>query len=290
MKTQSAIRKISLWAVLCGFWLCSQCLVTLAQTTNGSPSGKFNLGQMSGVFTIEDFKVVSGISQAAGWLTGNVTDPSGTNQVGTFTNFAVRVPLSGLLSGNPVDLGIIEDPVTLPTLSTNTCDLLGVVVGEIDVILPGLGLDVHVNQISLIVRADRERTIGNLLCNVLSGGGILGLTNAMALSSPIQGGSSKNLLTVDQVRGLFGILLGSGLPGTITPAPPPTFEAASASSNASGNGSSGAADNAKVDLLQNFLQSVISTIQPVNALGPSPGGSTLPSRNGVQSAKSPPAN
>jgi hypothetical protein len=43
------------------------------------------------------------------------------------------------------------------------------VIGEIDITVPGLGLNLHVNEVSIVVRSDRETAIGELLCTVLGG-------------------------------------------------------------------------------------------------------------------------
>ncbi len=222
MKLQCSTRKVLAAAFLCGAWLWGQPTEVWAQagvSGNGASQGAFTMGKLNGVFTVEDFQSANGVSVAAGWLTATVTDPYGTNQLGAFTNMAVRMPISGILSGDPIMLGV-GDPVTLPSLSTNTCSILGIVVGAIDVVVPGLGLDVHVNEISLVVQSDRNTTIGNLLCNILGGGGVLGLTNLVAGytgSGSGPAGSAKSSLTVQQAQGLMGILLGPGLPGSLDP-------------------------------------------------------------------------
>jgi hypothetical protein len=236
--------------------------------------GTFTLGRVSGVFTVSDFKTVNGVSQASGWLTANVTG-TGTNQIGTFTNLPVRMPVSGILAGDPVEVGIIDNPVILPQLSTNTCELLGIVVGDVDVTIPGLGLNLHVNEISIVVRSDRETTIGELLCNVL-GDGLLGKSKSVssATAAPQSGvetpsTSSPNALTTGQLRGLIGIMLGTGVSRITNSAASPLASGGASS----GKRSSPLHKDPKLGLLQNFLQQVISTMDPAKA-GTSTSGQT----------------
>jgi hypothetical protein len=291
MKTQFSIRKAVLgaWAFLgCCGWICSQPAASWAQ----DPRGNFTLGRVNGVFTVEDFKNVNGISHASGWLTASVTDTE-TNEVGTFTNFPVRMPVSGLLSANPVEVGLVSDPVILPQLSTNTCEILGIVVGAIDVTIPGLGLNVHVNEISLIVRSDRETTIGDLLCNIL-GDGLLGSTSlassksTTAGSTPTSAGTglapaapTNSVLTVGQLQGLMGILLGTDLsatPGTAGLEP-------TSGATATATGSSAKSADPKLALLQGFLQRVITTIEPPKSAAPT-SQTPSPTLKGAQPVKS----
>jgi hypothetical protein len=253
MKTQFSIRKAVLGAFLCCGWLISQ------PSWAEEPRGNFTLGRVNGVFTVEDFKNVNGISHASGWLTATVTD-NDTNQVGTFTNFPVRMPVSGLLSANPVEVGLVSDPVILPQLSTNTCEILGIVVGAIDVTVPGLGLNVHVNEISLIVRSDRETTIGDLLCNILGDNGLLGVNKSLAPGSTPP--ATNTVLTVGQLQGLSGILLGANpADGTVNSQP-------GSGGTVAGSSSAKNAADPKLGLLQNFLQQVITTVAPSKAAVP----------------------
>jgi hypothetical protein len=227
-------------------------LATAAAETTHASRGGFSLGNVGGVFTVSDFRPVNGTKMAAGWLTANVTDPTGTSEVGMFTNFPVRVPVSGVLEGNPIDAGSIDDPVILPQLSTNTCSLLGIVVGAIDVTIPGLGLNVHVNQISIVVRADRETTVGDLLCTLL-GDDLLG--------APLEGNkvapatSTENGLTVEQLRALVGIVLGPGLAETT--------DAAGSQLTAKNKGlSKKNSKKTNLVLLQDLFQAVMVTMEP----------------------------
>jgi hypothetical protein len=259
MKTQFSIRKAVLGAVLCYGWLCSQPAASRAQ----EPRGNFTLGRINGVFTVEDFKNVNGISHASGWLTATVTD-SETNQVGTFTNFPVRMPVSGLLSANPVEVGLVSDPVILPQLSTNTCEILGIVVGAIDLTIPGLGLNLHVNEISIIVRSDRETTIGDLLCNIL-GDGLLGTSSLAGTSKSLTGSTppgTNTVLSVGQLQGLLGILLGAN------PADSGASQPSSGTPVAGTSSPAKAASDPKLGLLQNFLQRVITTVDPAKSAAP----------------------
>jgi hypothetical protein len=256
-------RRCLLLGLLCGGWLWSQPIAAEAQISSGNSRGGFSLGNVTGVFTVSDFRAVNGTSMAAGWLTAHVTDPTGTNEVGMFTNFPVRLPVSGVLAGNPIDSGTIDDPVILPQLGTNTCSLLGMVVGPIDLTVLGLGLNLHVNQISAVVRGDRETTVGDLLCTLL-GDDLLG---AAPEGSPTQDG-----LTVEQLRGLMGILLGPGISGAGSP---PTSEGSSGSS-------SGKTD---LGLLQNVLQGMILTMDPSKSRTPTAGQTSVTKQKQVESAK-----
>jgi hypothetical protein len=243
--------------------------------SGSSPRGAFSLGRVDGVFTVSDFKSVNGSSMAAGWLSGNVTDSTGTSEVGRMTDLPVRVPVSGLLSGGPISAGFIDNPVILPQLSTNTCTLLGIVIGAIDITLPGLGLNLHVNEISIVARSDRETTIGDLLCTLLG-------DNNDLLGSPVTStdpqiatsaeknvaGTSKNALTVEQLRGLAGIVLGSGIRGTSD-----VSKSAAAGADPSANNSALVKNDVKRGHVQNLLQHVIKTIKPSK---PSATGNQVP--------------
>jgi hypothetical protein len=258
-----------LLTLICAGWLSSHPAASTAQVSKGALS----VGRLSGVFTISDFKSVNGTSQAAGWLTANVTDATGTNDIGRFTNFPVRVPVSGILSGDPVEVGLVSDPVILPELSTNSCSLLGIVIGAIDITIPGIGLNLHVNEISIVVRADRETTVGEILCTLL-GDSLLGSNLASASTPPIisltgnslvQAHSAKSILTLEQIRGLAGILLGPGI----------THDAASMQStskataaNSPTNSLAQTKTDPKLGLLQNFLHQVIRTMEPSKLAAP----------------------
>lgn len=215
--------------------------------------GAFSLGSINGVFTVSDFTAVNGSSLAAGWLSANVTDTTGANDVGTFTNFPVRVPVSGLLAGGPVEADFISDPVILPQLSTNTCAILGIVVGAIDVTVPGLGLNLHVNEISIVARADRETTIGNLLCTILGsnnnllGGAPLASSVTVTASSMTELGAGT-MLTVEQLRGLTDIVFEPRLPRGFELAGEPA-------------GSGNKSDHPRKGLLQNLVHRVVKTMK-----------------------------
>lgn len=232
-----------------GVWLCSQIAVSAVESR-----GALNLGRVGGVFTVADFKAVNGVSQAVGWFTADVTDTTGTNQVGTFTNFPLRVPVSGILSADSIDAGMISDPIMLPQLSTNTCTLLGVVVGAVDVTVPGLGLNLHVNEISLVARGDRETSIGDLLCRVLGDQG------AFALSGPapqsLTEAAPQKEMTVDQLRGLTSILLGPGVAGATDTG------SVQSGSALSGNTFPQTIAEPTAGLLQNILERTIQALQP----------------------------
>jgi hypothetical protein len=232
--------------------------LAFASAASQASKGAFSLGRLGGVFTVADFKSVNGSSQAAGWLTANVTDGAGS-EVGKFTNFPVRLPVSGVLAGEPVELGMISDPVILPELSTNTCSLLGVVIGAIDVTIPGLGLNVHVNEISLVVRADRETTVGDLLCTLLGddllGSAQIAAANTATANSLAQTSSNKkNLMSPEQLRGLAGIFLGPGVSG-------PNDKSSKTTPTL---GSS--AKDLKLGLVQKLVHQVIRTVKPKAAV------------------------
>jgi hypothetical protein len=234
-------------------------------------SGALNAGRLSGVFTVSDFRSVNGTSQAAGWLTANVTDASGTNEIGRFTNFPIRVPVSGVLEGAPLELGANDNPLILPQLSTNTCSILGIVIGAIDITIPGPGLNVHVNEISLVVRADRETTVGEILCSLL-GEDVLGSGLASANTLPtlrLTGDSSarsdsiNKVLTLDQARGLVGILLGRSLyAGTDAVSSRSTSKATAASTNSVQNSFAQTKADPNLVLLQKFVREVVQTMEP----------------------------
>jgi hypothetical protein len=235
----------------------------LCETFAQGPRAAFALGRMSGVFTVADFRAVNGTSLAAGWLTANVTDSTGTRELGTFTNFPVRLPVSGVLEGDPIEAGFVSEPVVLPELSTNTCLLLGVVIGPIGLTVPGLGLNLHVNQISIVVRSDRETAIGDMLCAIL-GADLLGsgtpIESGLATDSSAQAGSAKKDLTPEQLRNLVGILLGPGVVGAGDASPKLT--------DSSANTPAGKKPDPNVGLLQSVLQQAILTMQPAKAAAP----------------------
>jgi hypothetical protein len=266
-------RSCVLLAWLCGGWLYSQPAASEAQVYNpsgGGSRGAFTLGRMSGVFTVADFRSVNGVTQAAGWLTANVTDASGT-KVGAFTNFPVRVPVSGILAENPIEADAISDPVILPQLGTNTCTLLGVVIGAIDITVPGLGLNLHVNELSIVVRGDRDTTVGDLLCTLL-GDNLLAFspmpdgtsTRTISMESSLTKASlNTNVVTLEQLRGLTGIVLGAPDVTALR-----TSGVTLASTESSANTSSQTKTDPRLGLLQNLLQRAILTMQPTKAAAP----------------------
>jgi hypothetical protein len=259
MTTQNKAATCLLLALLCGGWPWCQPPAAAADSSNALASnrrGAFTFGQVNGVFTVADFASVNGLSQAAGWLTADVTDSTGVSQLGTFTNFPIRVPVSGVLAGDPIPADIIDTPVILPQLSTNTCALLGVVVGDIDLTVPGLGLDVHVNEISLLVRSDRQTTIGDLLCTIL-GGDLLGAPAVSSGSSPVPASVSqvdpvKSVLTADQLQGLTDIVFSPGLPAV----------SRAAVTNAPTRQNTSGKERADLELMKNLVQRTVRTMQP----------------------------
>jgi hypothetical protein len=252
----------------------------LAMTSSGSQAqrGAFSLGSVNGVFTVSDFKSVDGRSMAAGWLSANVTDTTETSEVGTFANFPVRVPVSGVLAGEPVSAGFVSDPVILPELSTNTCSLLGIVVGAIDITIPGLGLNLHVNEISIVVRADRETTVGDLLCTLL-GDDLLGApvvsgdteTNSgPPRETSMEANGGGGAMSLGQLRALADIVLDPGSADST--------DASTAETSSKTKGPKGASKKkAELELAQKLVQRVIATMQP---------STSLPKVKGKKEAKS----
>ena len=246
-------------AALVFAWLAGAPANVLAQHHGKSghdSRGGFTLGKINGVFTVTEFKAVNGVSQATGWLTADLIDSGGVNRVGAVTNFPVRMPVAGLLSGKAIEVGtfVIDDPAVLPQLSTNTCVLLGVVIGAIDITLPGLGLSVHVNEISLIVRADRETTVGDLLCTLL-GDDLLGAAPVVAQSTArtaegrlvAPAAVAQKVLTLEQLRGMLAIALGPGVATSGKPSGSAELSAAQA--------------DPRPRLVQDLVRQVITTIK-----------------------------
>ncbi len=129
-------------------------------------NGVLQLQKLSGIFTVTDFQTVNGVSEARGFLTAEAVDSAG-GLLDIFTNTPVRMPmpLNGALTGKLAN--IPKDYIPPPTLSTNLCIILAVSVEFVDVTVPGLGLNVHVNQLLVAIRADKNTRLGDVLCTIL---------------------------------------------------------------------------------------------------------------------------
>jgi hypothetical protein len=142
---------------------------TNGPTAKAGSNAVLNLTRLKGDFTVTAFQVVNGVSEAVGMVTAEATDSTGAS-VDIFTNIPVRLPmpLNGPLTGKASLLSSVsKEYVPPPTLSTNLCTILAISIEFIDVTIPGLGLNVHVNQLLLGVRADRETRLGDVLCTLL---------------------------------------------------------------------------------------------------------------------------
>jgi cytochrome c peroxidase len=140
--------------------------------TGGSTNDVLNLQRLRGVFTVTGFQVVNGNSEAVGSITAEAIDSAGV-PVELVTNAPIRLPLplNGALAGKASLLASLgKDYVPPPQPGTNLCKILGVSIGFIDIVVPGLSLNLHVNELSLVVRADRDTQLGNVLCTLLGEG------------------------------------------------------------------------------------------------------------------------
>jgi cytochrome c peroxidase len=167
---QYVSRKCVMLALICGGWLWVPATGSTATITNSDAA--LHLKRLSGVFTVTGFQAVNGTSEAVGMLTAQATDSAGLS-VDIIRNAAVRLPmpLNGALAGKASLLtSLSSDMVPPPQLGTNICKILGISLQFIDITIPGLGLNVHVNELSLVVRADRDTDLGNVLCTLLGEG------------------------------------------------------------------------------------------------------------------------
>jgi cytochrome c peroxidase len=166
--TQGATRRCLLVTTL----LCSGLLQpNVSGAATGPSNAVVNLKRLNSVFTVTAFRVVNGVSEAVGMLTAEATDSAGVS-VNLFTEAPVRVPmaLKGSLAGKTnmlASASLSKEYVPPPQLSSNLCKILGVSIEFIDVTIPGLGLNVHVNELSFVVRADKETALGSMLCTLL---------------------------------------------------------------------------------------------------------------------------
>ncbi len=166
MTKQNRTAKCLLIVCVCVGGLLMQPVSTWAQAS-GNPA--LTLNKLQGVFTVTAFQVVNGVGEATGFLTAEATDMNGM-AVDIFTNTPVRVPmpLNGPLTGKASLLSdLSKDYVPPPMLSTNLCIILAISVAFVDVTVPGLGLNVHVNQLLVAIRADKATRLGDVLCTIL---------------------------------------------------------------------------------------------------------------------------
>lgn len=194
MRTQHVTGSSLLLAFLC--WLWSQPAASgvppgSSTATGGTNNAVLNVKRLSGVFTVTAFENVNGASEAIGMLSARAIDGSGS-LINLFTNASVRlpIPLNGALAGkanllaklssrSPTRSGpgtrtalpaSLDEYVPPPQLGSNTCKILAISIEFIDIVVPGLALNLHVNQLSLVVQADRDTDLGNVLCTLLGEG------------------------------------------------------------------------------------------------------------------------
>ncbi len=169
MTTQHTTRRCLGVLLLCSAWFCchwSGYAQGIFGTTNNAT---LNLARLSAAFTVTDIQVTNGMGEAVGILTVDAT-PAGGSGVNLSTNLLIHVPvpLDGALAGKAAVLGSLDStPVQPPSLSTNLCIILAISIDFVDVTVPGLGLNVHVNQLLLGVRADKDTRLGSVLCTIL---------------------------------------------------------------------------------------------------------------------------
>ena len=178
-----------------------------AATTATDGNAVIHLNRLMGVFTVTGVQSVNGVTEAVGLFTAEATDSTGVSlDVLTGVPMRLPMPLNAALTGKgSLSAKFHEPPVIPPQLSTNLCTILGISIEFIDLVIPGLGLNLHVNEIVLVVRADRETTLGDVLCTLL-GEDAFG-NNPVAAASLNVRSDGKNVL-----------IEGTG-PGTLRSAP-----------------------------------------------------------------------
>ncbi len=198
--------------------LCAACLwvvfLLAASEASGSnaaaaPSAPpITLSRLSGDFIVTSFEVVNGVCQATGFLTAEATDTAGV-LLSIFTNVPVRMPLpvNSRSAAKASLLGKLDGFVPPPQPGTNLCKLLGISIQFIDLTVPGVGLNVHVNELSLVVRGDRGTRLGDALCALIGEGAYQNI-DAVALRTVAQqmGLASLSTVPVPEPGGLDQIL------------------------------------------------------------------------------------
>jgi hypothetical protein len=126
------------------------------------------VGKFNGTFQLTRFSASSSQVLANGYLSGTLTDSTGT-ALGTVMK-AVAIPVDLASSGSALrnDKGLVAN--------ATTCDILSLVLGPLHLDL--LGLTVDLNQVVLDIAAQTGagNLLGNLLCavtNLLNGAGSL---------------------------------------------------------------------------------------------------------------------
>jgi hypothetical protein len=135
----------------------------LAAPITGSFTNVAGIGTVAGTLIIDQFTAVNGALAAVGKIVVKVTDAVGTV------------------------LSTVTQAVTLPaTIAQATCEVLRLELGPLDLAL--LGLEVHLNQVVLVITANPAGgLLGQLLC-ALAGGTVL-----------------QNIITLlNQILALFG--------------------------------------------------------------------------------------
>ena len=132
-----------------------------------STGATFGGGNFVGTLTVTGFKVINGVLNAVGTLSGDLLNADGTMAVPTITM-----------------------PVNIPAAVNGSCPILNLTLGPLDLNL--LGLVVHLNQVVLNITAipGAGNLLGNLLCdvaNLLNGGGAIStlLNNLVAALNQI---------------------------------------------------------------------------------------------------------
>lgn len=144
-------------------------VASTATTMPVSGTGSTDSGDtvnFTGTFAIKKFEGKSGNLVAVGTLSGTVTDATTEAELGTVNGLKVKIPV--ISGGNQVASASREVNIA------QTCDVLNLVLGPLDLDL--LGLVVHLDQIVLDI--DAEGGSGNLLGNLLCA--IVGLLDAQA--------------------------------------------------------------------------------------------------------------
>ncbi len=117
-----------------------------------------NAGTLTGLLTINQFKVIDGQLNAVGTLAATVTNAAGTV------------------------LGTALTAVTIPVTGSGTCDILHLTLGPLHLNLLGLVVDLNQINLDITAQAGPGNLLGNLLCavaNLLNGGSLNALANLL---------------------------------------------------------------------------------------------------------------
>ena len=113
---------------------------------------------LTGLLTINQFKVIDGQLNAVGTLAATVTNATGTV------------------------LGTALTAVTIPVTGSGTCDILHLTLGPLHLNLLGLVVDLNQINLDITAQAGPGNLLGNLLCtvaNLLNGGSLNALANLL---------------------------------------------------------------------------------------------------------------